>query len=347
MPMIWFAPRQGRSARAPAVAAAAAVAAMAALLLLPSRPALAQADVPAASRIRTAAPLVQKLADIPYGPDRRQRVDVYLPTVPTVPAVASPGSQGGAAPVLLMVHGGAWSMGDKAYGRVVEEKVARWVPRGWVVVSANYRLLPAADVLQQAQDVASALAFVQRSAAQWGADASRVVLMGHSAGAHLAALVSTSSVHAQQAGAGPWLGTVALDSAALDVPALMQARHAAFYDGVFGADPAFWRAASPYHGLPDASDAPGAHGAPNAPRGSAPAPVPFLLVCSSLRSDGACRQSDAMARRLQAHGGRAEVLPQALSHGDINARLGLEGDYTRAVEAFMASLDAVVAQHLR
>ncbi len=339
MPMIWFTPRQSRSARAPAVAAAAAVAAMAALLLLPSRPALAQADVPAASRIRTAAPLVQKLADIPYGPDRRQRVDVYLPTVPTVPAVASPGSQGGAAPVLLMVHGGAWSMGDKAHGRVVEEKVARWVPRGWVVVSANYRLLPAADVLQQAQDVASALAFVQRSAAQWGADASRLVLMGHSAGAHLAALVSTSPVHAQQAGARPWLGTVALDSAALDVPALMQARHAAFYDGVFGADPAFWRAASPAHGLPELP--------PGATASSQRVPVPFLLVCSTLRSDGACRQSDAMARRLQAHGGRAEVLPQALSHGDINARLGLEGDYTRAVEAFMASLDAVMAQHLR
>ena len=208
--MIWFAPRQSRSARANAVAAAAAVAAMAALLVLPSRPALAQADVPAAGRIRTAAPPVQKLADVPYGPDRRQRVDVYLPTVPTV---ASPGSQGGAAPVLLMVHGGAWSMGDKAHGRVVEEKVTRWVPRGWVVVSANYRLLPAADVLQQAQDVASALAFVQRSAAQWGADASRVVLMGHSAGAHLAALVSTSPVHAQQAGARPWLGTVEIGRA--------------------------------------------------------------------------------------------------------------------------------------
>ncbi|MDP3231084.1 MAG: alpha/beta hydrolase [Acidovorax sp.] len=337
MPMIWFAPLQGRSARASAVAAAAAVAAMAALLVLPPRPALAQTKVPAAARIPTAAPPVQKLADVPYGPDRRQRMDVYLPAAPTMP---SSGSPGGAAPVLLMVHGGAWSMGDKAHGRVVEEKVARWVARGWVVVSANYRLLPAADVLQQAQDVASALAAVQRNAAQWGGDAARVVLMGHSAGAHLASLVSTAPVYAQQAGVRPWLGTVALDSAALDVPALMQARHAAFYDGVFGADPAFWRAASPAHGLPDAP--PGV----TAPAQPAPAPVPFLLVCSTLLSDGSCRQSAAMTRRLQAHGGRAEVLPQPLSHGDINARLGLEGDYTRAVKAFLATLDPWLAAHL-
>lgn len=314
---------------------AAAVALLALLPLL----ATAQVDGSAPAPLRNVAPPVHKLADVPYGADRRQRLDVYLPAAPAAPSAAGPTApRSAAAPVLLMVHGGAWSMGDKAHGRVVEEKVARWVPRGWVVVSANYRLLPAADVLQQARDVASALAFVQRSAARWGADASRVVLMGHSAGAHLAALVSTSPVHAQQAGASPWLGTVALDSAALDVPALMQARHAAFYDGVFGADPAFWRAASPAHGL---SELP-----PGVTASSQRAPVPFLLVCSSLRSDGACRQADAMARRLQAHGGRAEVLPQALSHGDINARLGLEGDYTRAVEAFLASLDPALARHL-
>lgn len=318
------------------------LAAAAALLALLPLLATAQVDGSAPAPLRNAAPPAHKLADVPYGADRRQRLDVYLPNAPAAPAAPSAAGptapRSAAAPVLLMVHGGAWSMGDKAHVRVVDEKVARWVPRGWVVVSANYRLLPAADVLQQARDVASALAFVQRSATQWGADASRVVLMGHSAGAHLAALVSTSPVHAQQAGAGPWLGIVALDSAALDVPALMQARHAAFYDGVFGADPAFWRAASPAHGLPELP--------PGATASSQRVPVPFLLVCSSLRPDGACRQADAMARRLQAHGGRAEVLPQALSHGDINARLGLEGDYTRAVEAFLASLDPVLARHL-
>ena len=50
---------------------------------------------------------------------------------------------------------------------------------------------------------------------------------------------------------------------------------------------------------------------------------------------------------LMIWGGRAEVLPQDLDHGDINAHLGLDSDYTRAVEAFMGSLDAEVVQRLR
>lgn len=54
-----------------------------------------------------------------------------------------------------------------------------------------------------------------------------------------------------------------------------------------------------------------------------------------------------MARHVRSQGGRAEVLPQALSHGEINARLGLDSDYTRAVETFMGSLDAEVARHLQ
>lgn len=54
-----------------------------------------------------------------------------------------------------------------------------------------------------------------------------------------------------------------------------------------------------------------------------------------------------MAAHVQALGGRAEVLPRDLAHGEINADLGLESSYTRAVEAFMGSLDPAVAQRLR
>jgi acetyl esterase/lipase len=303
------------------------------LALLTTPMALAQAPAPvlpsesAPSPTATAAS-VARLSDVPYGTDRRQRMDIYH--LPSAAASASPHPPGNAAPVIFMVHGGAWTMGDKALGRVVQEKVARWVPRGFVVVSMNYRLLPKVDVLQQARDVATALTTAQQNAAQWGADASRFILMGHSAGAHLVALVNAAPAFAQQAGARAWLGTVALDSAALDVPAVMAAPHPAFYDAVFGADPAFWRAASPYHAL----------------QGRSTPPAPFLLVCSTRRTDGSCRQADAMAQRAQGQGGRAQVLPQPLTHGAINAQLGLESAYTRSVEAFMASLDAEVARRL-
>jgi len=121
---------------------------------------------------------------------------------------------------------------------------------------------------------------------------------------------------------------VSLDSAALNVPVVMTAPHYPFYDEVMGANPLFWAAVSPYHAL------------------SGPVP-PFQFVCSTERPDHPCLQAQGMARRVRDLGGRAEVLPQELTHGEINAQLGLESAYTRGVETFMASLDAVVAQRLR
>lgn len=313
----------------------AALTAITALAALALPAALAQPEAPpqppdpAGRAVDGTATGAQRLGDVPYGPDPRHRMDVYLPAGAVPGAVPQPPGRG--APVVFMVHGGAWSLGDKAHGRVVHEKVGRWVPRGLVLISVNYRLVPAVNVLQQAHDVATALATAQRHAPQWGADASRFILMGHSAGAHLVALLNAHPALAASAGARPWLGAVALDSAALDVPRVMAARHPPLYDRVFGDDPAFWRSASPYHAL----------------LGNPAPPPPFLLVCSTRRADGACPQAQALADRVNAQGGRAEVLPQPLSHGDINARLGQEGDYTRAVERFMASLDPEVARLLR
>jgi acetyl esterase/lipase len=285
--------------------------------------ATAAAETPAASNAEAAgqrgtAPLtdIRVYRDVAYGEAARQRFDVYAP------------ARTEGAPVIFMVHGGAWRFGDKTHANVIENKVRRWVAAGWVFISTNYRLLPQADALEQARDVARALAAAQRMAAQWGADAHRFVLMGHSAGAHLVALVHGAPTFAAEFGAKPALGAVLLDSAALDVVALMSARHARLYDHAFGADPAFWRAASPYHAL--------AAGAP-----------PILAVCSTERRDDSCAQANAYADRARSLGVRASVLPQPLSHAEINWRLGLEGAYTEAVERFIASLDPALAARLK
>lgn len=262
---------------------------------------------------------VQRIADVPYGSDPRQRMDVYVPTGLAASAVR--------APVIFMVHGGGWRHGDKAMGRVVQEKVARWVPLGFVLISVNYRLLPETPVAEQERDVQAALMAAQQRAPQWGADSGRFILMGHSAGAHLVALLNARASQALREGAWPWLGTVSLDSAMMNVPARMRAPHLPLYDDAFGTDPAYWVALSPFHQWTT--------GAP-----------PMQMVCSTQRADDPCQQSDAMARHVRTRGGRAEVLPQDLDHGEINAQLGLESDYTRAVETFMASLDGVVARLL-
>lgn len=253
--------------------------------------------------------------EVAYGPDAAQAMDVY----------AQRGTRG--APVIVMVHGGAWQFGDKASRGVVDAKASRWVARGMVFVSVNYRLLPEARPLEQADDVARALALVQRRAADWGGDGSQVVLMGHSAGAHLVALLTADRARGDRAGLKPWLGTVALDSAAYDLVRVMERKHYRFYDRAFGADPAYWQAASPTRQL------------------SRPA-VPVLAVCSSERQDGACEQARDFAAKVNALGGRAEVLPQARSHREINVELGEDSDYTRQVEAFMASLSPRLAARL-
>ncbi len=216
-----------------------------------------------------------------------------------------------------MVHGGAWMFGDKSSRGVVGEKLAHWVARGWIFVSVNNRLLPEADPRAQAEDVARAVALVQQRAASWGGDSGRLVLMGHSAGAHLVALLSASPALAAQSGAARWAGTVVLDGAALDVARLMSERHPRFYDRVFGNDAAGWRAASPVEQLgPDA--------------------VPMLVVCSTLRLDDSCGQAERFVARLAAAGVRASVHKEALPHNGIDVELGRPGAYTDAVDAFIA-----------
>lgn len=247
--------------------------------------------------------------DLNYGDDPAQRLDVYRP-------VSASG-----APVMLFVHGGGWRRGDKAMPRMVANKVTHWVGQGHVFVSTNYRMLPDADPLEQADDVARALAFVQAQAGRWGGDPARVVVIGHSAGAHLVSLITADTALAAHHGAQPWLATVAIDSAALDIEAIMTRRHYRFYDPVFGSDPTFWRLASPMHRLQSRPVA------------------PMLLICSSQRDDSSIA-AHAFAAKAATFGGRAEVLALDMNHMELNDGLGLPGDYTAGVDAFLHTLAA-------
>jgi len=246
------------------------------------------------------------IPDLAYGPHKDQKIDVYLPADPDN------------APVIFMVHGGGWMRGDKTNSRVIDNKVARWVPQGYIFISVNNRLLPDADPLEQAADVGLALAFAQQEAAGWGGDPERFILMGHSAGAHLVSLLAADPAIATVQGAGAWLGTVALDSAAFDVTRIMAARHFRLYDRAFGDDPAFWRQASPLYRLTKA-------------------PAPMLLVCSTRRVLP-CDQAHAFAEKAKGLGGDVEVLAVDMSHGEINKELGVPGAYTEKVEAFLSRL---------
>ncbi len=291
------------SSRRAVAAAWLATAAFGGLGLLGS--AVASAQVPRAAAPASAAVTAKVLRNVAYGPHARHKLDVYLPARAM-------------GPVLLMVHGGAWVTGDKAMPATILPKAARWNAEGYVVVSANYRLLPEAGPLEQADDVAKALAFVQREAAGWGGDGKRVALMGHSAGGHLVALLNAQPALAQRQGAQPWRGTVVLDSAALDVVALMEAPHAKLYDRAFGTDPAYWKAVSPLHVL-----------APKVP--------PVLFICSKARQD-ACPQADAYERKGAMLKHNILIWTSGLNHLEINRQLGEPGAYTDSVGRWISSI---------
>lgn len=248
--------------------------------------------------------------NIPYGTHSLQKLDLYLPT----PKAKQTLNQR-LAPILVIVHGGAWRIGDKSHNRVVQNKAAYWNTQGWLVISVNYRLVPEVSVQQQTQDIADALSFVQSHAASWQADPNHIVIMGHSAGAHLVTLLSTQPtwiIRYPQ----PWKATIALDSAAYDIETIMSNQHAQFYDRVFGSSKENWRLVSPKVQL----------------KHSLPA---FLAVCSTIRPDQPCIQAHSFIQQAKALGTSTAYLPLPLSHAEINRNLGQDNDYTRQVDQFM------------
>src|SRR6185503_1414165 len=114
-------------------------------------------------------PFPDGTVEIAYGGGARQRLDF-------TPAAGQSG-----APLVLFVHGGAWSMGDMA---MAGHMAVHFHDRGDAFASVDYRLVPDANPQQQAEDVAAAIARLIADAPRLGIDPARVMIIGHSAGAH-------------------------------------------------------------------------------------------------------------------------------------------------------------------
>jgi acetyl esterase/lipase len=123
---------------------------------------------------------MQLVKNVVYGPMERQRLDVWrMSTTPLH------------APVVLFVHGGSWTIGDKReQGRPMLHEFVR---RGWIAIVPNYRLAPRHPWPAQILDVTRALGWVKKNVATYGGDPECVVVAGGSAGGQLAALVALSA----------------------------------------------------------------------------------------------------------------------------------------------------------
>lgn len=259
--------------------------------------------------------------DLPYADpgDPAHRLDLYAP------------EGGGRRPVVVWIHGGGWAHGDKSDLQAgardpVNRKPAGFVGQGFVFVAINYRLFPAADIRQMTADVARAIAWVHRHAAEYGGDGNAIYVMGHSAGAHLAALVCTDAGYLQDQGLSLRIlkGCVAVDGDMYYAPLRIQTEASVYEqrsDRLKFPDDGAQREFSPVDHV-----APG-KGIP-----------PFLLlhVAGHLET-GTTLQAEIFAEALREGGIPVRVVPcPGKDHRSLNADLGLAGDpATEAIDSFL------------
>lgn len=275
--------------------------------VLALQPVWVHAEAPSGGRLRerlaerrASSPENKGMVELAYGKDPLQKLDYWRPK--------KPGS-----PLVVFVHGGGWKRGDKSDS--TGQKASHILDQGYGFASLNYRLVPTNTVEEEAQDVASALAFLIKQAGSLGFDPKKVVLMGHSAGAHLSALVGTDMQYLKKAGldSKSLCGVIPLDGACYDVPRQI-AEGGDFmqdtYVQAFGNERARQSALSPTRHA----------AAPNAPA---------FLILHVQRVDGT-KQSRALGEALTKAGTKAEVRGfegvGLKGHMEINRRLG-DPDY--------------------
>ncbi|KZX20994.1 alpha/beta hydrolase [Rathayibacter tanaceti] len=272
---------------------------------------VAQAIIGAAPAADVSA--VSVAADLVYDEATGQRLDICSPST----ASASP------RPAVLVVHGGSWARG----GRADENwrPICQWLgSAGFVAVSVDYRLAPAAVFPAQIDDVAGALDWLLEPAQteRYGIDPERVGAFGGSAGGNLVSLLGTAEATSSRL------------SAVVDLsgPSDLTAAGLADDDPVAGVS----AAVRTYLGCPDLAACPSAREA--SPLAQVDGSEPPFLIVHSARERVALSQSTRFADELRASGATAELLVQP---GALHSIALLDDDLrTRVVTFLHAHLDA-------
>lgn len=251
---------------------------------------------------------IRQVAATRFGSDPAQKLEMFVPQ----------GAKGN-LPVVVFIHGGSWATGDPHDYRFIARTLCA---QGYAVVLAGYRLYPQARFPAMLADSAAALRWVHDNAARLGADPARIALMGHSAGAYNAVMLTLDR---------QWLAGVGLDDSIIR--------------GTVGL-------AGPYDFLPlDKSSTINSFGkAPdlastqpvNFARGDAP---PLLLVTGDADTVVKPRNSQALARRMtQAGAPIAPILLAGVSHEAIIMQFARPFSRdTRTLDAVLPFLAKVTA----
>jgi acetyl esterase/lipase len=184
----------------------------------------------------------------------RDKHIVYNPAdkghIPQELNVFAPSKTSTLKPVLIFVYGGNWNSGNKKLYSYFGSRMAR---KDVVTVITDYPKSPAAGYQEMATDIAAAVKWVKENIQNYGGDPNRVFISGHSAGGHLAALVSIREDYfKQQQIDNPVKGIILIDAAGLDMYNYLKEEQLPAGDTylqTFSNDPATWKAASPIYFL--------------------------------------------------------------------------------------------------
>jgi acetyl esterase/lipase len=208
--------------------------------------------------------------DLAFGPDPRQRLDLYVPQGLTAPA-----------PVLLFFYGGSWREGQRtnylAFGQA-------FTSAGFLVAVADYRLYPEVKFPAFVEDAGSAVAWLHAHAAEHGGDPARIFVSGHSAGAYNAVMLAAEPKFVEDRGGRlDWIrGVIGIAGPYNFLPM----REPAYIDM--------------FHGANNLGSMPVSH--VNGPR------PPMLLVTGQADDTVAPHNSDDMARKLESTGNAVRVI---------------------------------------
>ena len=260
----------------------------------------------------------QVTRDIRYATvHERQVLDVYAPAGAKKLAV------------VFWIHGGGWQAGEKT---MVALKPKAFTEAGLVFVSTNYRLLPSVDMDTLTRDVADALGWVHKNIATYGGDPDRLLVMGHSAGGQLAALMCTDDRYVKAEGFALSLirGCVPVDADTFDVPAIIEVAETRArvhhlplptngHRQKFGNDPAKHRDFSAVTHVARDKGIP-----------------PFLIVHIAGNADTTA-QARRMANVLETAGIPVKVVRRETTHEQLNDDIGAPNDsVTKELFAFVA-----------
>lgn len=278
--------------------------------------------------LEAAEPTWMKYADVQYGELHKGNksastnlvsLDVY------VPEGLAPEDK---LPLVIMFHGGGWREGDKADAVVVENKAPFFTSNGFIFASANYELSPAVKYPDHVQDVAKAIAFLHDNADDYQIDSGDITIVGHSAGAQLAALAAVDGKFLNQAGKSTEIITrvIVLDGI-YNLPYRLRTddhNNKEAIHGAFGWNPITLRQASPALNI---KKAPQTYTPPvldffSANRSKIPSDIQFI---ENLRKNN-----------IPAGG----IICRGFSHKDVDWYVGLEGsEMNQPILDFLAGAD--------